>query len=327
MTVLVTGGAGYVGSHVLRRLRASGREALAVDTLELGYREAVLDAPLVVADIADRATIERVIEEHRVDSVVHCAGYKSPAGSMSEPSRYFTNNVAASAYLLESLVAAGVANLVFSSTCALYGTPARLPVDETHPVSPESPYGESKRLVEEMLGWMDRCGRLRSVSLRYFNAAGASEDGVIGEDWRNTANLLPLTLRVAFGRSESLLVYGSDYPTNDGSAVRDYVHVEDLATAHLAALDHLERGGASSIVNLGSGRGTSVLEIVETVERVTGARVPITLAERRRGDPSAVYADFSLASRLLSWRPERDLDDIVESAWQWHRRNPDGYRR
>jgi len=325
MTVLVTGGAGYIGSHVVRMLVGLQREVVVIDSLETGHRDAVLGVPLVVGDIADKALVSGVVGEYRVDSVIHFAAYKAPEASMVAPERYFANNVAGTVSLLDVLVQAGVTQFVFSSTCAVYGTPKRLPVDEDHELGPESPYGESKLIVERMLNWMERCHGMRSVSLRYFNAAGASADGVIGEDWRSTSNLVPLAMKAALGRAPKLIVFGTDYPTPDGSAIRDYIHVEDLADAHVRALEYLERGGEGTVVNLGSATGTSVLEIVDATRRLTGTELPVELTGRRAGDPVAVYADNTRATEVLGWKPTRNLDDIVSSAWQWHSTHPDGY--
>lgn len=325
MTILVTGGAGYIGSHTARLLAERGREVVAVDTLERGHRGALGDLPLVVADIADRKAISELLGAHRVDSVVHFAAYKAAGESMEHPGRYFHNNVGATAALLDTVAAAGIERVVFSSSAAVYGTPGSLPVTEDAPVRPESPYGESKAMVETMLGWLDRLGPLRSVSLRYFNAAGAWPDGSLGEDWSLTTNLVPVVMKALLGRRPPLEVFGTDYPTPDGTAIRDYVHVLDLAEAHVAALDHLEAGGASAVVNLGTGVGSSVREVLAAAETAAGRAVPTVLSARRPGDPVAVYADNRRAADLLGWRPRYGLDDILASAWAWHSTHPDGH--
>ncbi len=325
MTILVTGGAGYIGSLTARLLAERGREVVLLDSLERGCRAAARDLPLVVGDVADPSTVRAVVDEHRVDALVHFAAYKAAGESMEQPGRYFRNNVGATAALLESAAGAGVERVVFSSSAAVYGTPDALPVTEAAPLRPESPYGESKALVEAMLGWLDRLGGLRSVSLRYFNAAGAWPDGSLGEDWTLTTNLVPVVMKALLGRRPPLQVFGSDYPTPDGTAIRDYVHVVDLAEAHLAALCHLESGGASAAVNLGTGVGSSVREVLDAAERASGRPVPHELAPRRPGDPVAVYADNRLAAELLGWKPRLGLDDIVASAWAWHSSHPDGY--
>ncbi|GAC1544482.1 MAG: UDP-glucose 4-epimerase GalE [Acidimicrobiales bacterium] len=319
MTVLVTGGAGYVGSHTVRRLREDGRAVVVLDSLELGHCEAVLDAELVVGDVRNSALVARVVRDHDVDAVIHFAAYKAPGDSMVDPGRYFDNNVGATLALLRSLDLAGVRRFVFSSTCAVYGTPETTPVTEDHRLRPESPYGESKRIVEDALGWFERCRGLRSVPLRYFNAAGASLDGRIGEDWSVTTNLIPLAIKAALGQSPELRVCGTDYPTPDGTAIRDYIHVLDLADAHVKALDYLEAGGPSVTLNLGTGQGSSVLEVLAEIERVAGRPVPAVHTERRPGDPVALWADNTRARQTLKWTPHYGLADIVETAWRWHR--------
>jgi len=325
MTVLVTGGAGYIGSHTVRALRDQGHDVVVLDSLEYGHPEAVLGAPLVVGDVADRALVQRVIGEQAVDAVVHFAAYKAAGESMEVPERYFENNVARSAEFLAALVAANVRSIVFSSTCAVYGTPRTLPVDETHPTGPESPYGESKRIVEQMLRWFDECHGLRSVSLRYFNAAGASADGLIGEDNPRPLNLVPLAMQAALGQLPVLTINGTDYPTPDGTTIRDYIHVDDLATAHVRALEYLGSGGETTVVNVGTGRGASTREVVEGTKRVSGVDFATQDGPRRPGDPTEVYADNRRARELLGWEPRHDLEDILDSAWAWHTSHPKGY--
>ena len=325
MTILVTGGAGYIGSHTVRLLRERGREVVALDSMEFGHRAAVGDVALVEADIADVGAVRRAVDQFGVDVVVHFGAYKSPGESMLRPDRYFDNNVAKSARLLQTLNEAGVQRFVFSSSCAVYGTPDAVPVAETAALKPESPYGESKAMTETMLSWYDRCTGLRSVSLRYFNAAGAWPDGSIGEDWTRTINLVPLVMKAALGRSGPLEVFGADYPTADGTAIRDYVHVVDLAEAHVRAVDYLEAGGSSTVCNLGTGVGTSVFEILDAAERVIGRPVPHETSGRRAGDPVALYSDTRRAKELFDWVPERGIGDILGSAWAWHSTHLDGY--
>ncbi len=326
MSILVTGGAGYIGSHAVRLLREAGRDVVVVDTMEFGHAAALGDTPLVVADIADRAAVAQVVGDYHVDAVMHFAAYKAAGESMEQPGRYFYNNVAGSAALLETLAQLGVLKVIFSSSCAVYGTPDHLPVSEDSAIQPESPYGESKAMIERILSWYDRCLGLRSVSLRYFNAAGAWLDGSIGEDWAVTLNLVPLIMKSALGRRGSLQVFGTDYPTPDGTAIRDYVHVIDLAEAHLKALELLEDGGDSTAVNLGTGVGSSVFEVLASAEKAIGSEVHYELAPRRSGDPVALYSDGSRAHGLLNWHPRHGLDEIVSSAWAWHSTHPDGYR-
>jgi UDP-glucose 4-epimerase len=318
VTVLVTGGAGYIGSITARALAASGRRVVVLDTLERGRREAVGDAPFVRGDVADRDLVRRVCAEHGVDEVVHFAAYKSVAESMAEPARYFANNTAGSLLLLEALAEAGVDRFVFSSTASVYGTPERVPVREDDPVRCESVYAETKNLVERALGWMSDRGSLRHVSLRYFNAAGAADDASLGEDWDVSSNLVPVVMKVAAGLVPELGIFGGEHPTPDGTCVRDYIHVEDLAAAHVAALDHLAAGGTSEVLNVGTGTGTSVLEILAATESVTGRPVPRRILAPRPGDPPVSVADTSRIGRVLDWTPQRFLDDILSSAWRWH---------
>jgi len=325
MTVLVTGGAGYIGSHTVRLLREQGRDVVAFDSLEFGDPRAVGEVPLVVGDVGDRTAVAEAVRRYGIESVVHFAAYKSPAESMRSPQRYFGNNAAKSAALIETLSDTGVKHVVFSSTCAVYGTPKRVPVAEDAAIHPESPYGESKAMTEKVLSWYGRCLDLRSVSLRYFNAAGAWPDGSIGEDWTVTINLVPLLMKSVLGRRPTLQVYGNDYPTPDGSAIRDYIHVIDLAEAHLKSLEYLEAGGDTTVLNLGTGVGTSVFEVVAAAEKAIGRPVPYELAPRRPGDPVALYSDTTRSKRLLQWEPRYELTDILASAWAWHSTHLDGY--
>jgi UDP-glucose-4-epimerase GalE len=318
MAVLVTGGAGYIGSHVTRLLRDRGRDVVVLDTLERGRKEAVLDAPLAVGDIADADLVAQTVRDHAVDAAIHFAAYKAPGESMQAPGRYFANNVTGSQVLIETLQRAGVRRVVFSSSCSVYGTPDRVPVGEDAPLHPESVYGETKRMIEDVLRWYDVCHGVRSVSLRYFNAAGAASDGVIGEDWTQTANLIPLAMKASLGAGPPLQVFGTDYPTPDGTAIRDYIHIEDLADAHLRALEYLERGGVSRALNVGTGVGSSVQEVIDTIERVSGRPVPHAHVGRRPGDPVALYADNTRVRETLGWEPTKGLEEIIASAWRWH---------
>lgn len=325
MKVLVTGGAGYIGSHTVRLLRERGHEVIVLDSMEFGHPAAVGDTTLIEGSTADEALLDRIFAEHAIDSVIHFAAYKAPGESMEQPERYFQNNVCATLSLLQAMQRAGIKYFVFSSTCAVYGTPDKLPVSEKNPLHPESPYGESKLMVEQMLKWFDVCHGLRYASLRYFNAAGASFDAQIGEDWTRTLNLIPLVMKAALGRAPAVNVFGTDYPTPDGTAIRDYIHVNDLADAHIKALEYLMAQDTSQIFNLGTGTGSSVQEIVDAARRVSGVEVPVEYTGRRPGDPVAIYADNTKARELLGWEPKTSLEEIVRTAWQWHSTHIDGY--
>ncbi len=325
MAVLVTGGAGYIGSHTVRALQRHGRDVVVLDNLGTGHRQLIGDTEFVEGDIADSELVAKLVADHGVDAVIHFAAHKAAGESMIDPAKYFRNNTAGALELLSTLVGHEVRRFVFSSTAAVYGSPQSVPIGEDAPLHPENPYGESKLMVEQMLRWFDVCHQFRSVSLRYFNAAGAAVDGDIGEDWATTANLMPLVMKAALERSGPLQVFGTDYPTPDGTAIRDYIHVEDLADAHVRALDYLDQGGATTAINLGTGTGSSVLEVIDTTERVSGVRVPRTLTDRRAGDPAILFADNARAREVLGWRPMFTLADIVESGWNWHSKNPDRF--
>lgn len=327
MRVLVTGGAGYVGSHVVRALLEAGHEPVVYDNLSTGHVEAVRDAELVIGDVRDRERLASILEKRVFDGCVHLAALSLVGESMHDPARYFNNNVSGGLVLLDALVTAGVPWIVFSSTAAVYGEPKEVPITEEHPKRPTNPYGESKLMFERILHWYERAYGLRYVSLRYFNAAGASPRGDIGEDHAIETHLIPLILQTALGMRERIAIYGTDYPTPDGTAVRDYVHVCDLAKAHLAAISRLGTGGGSGSYNLGSQRGYSVLQVIDVARRVTGREIPVSLEARRNGDPAVLVASFSLAERELGWKPEMDLQAIIETAWQWHANHPFGYRK
>jgi UDP-glucose 4-epimerase len=326
MRVLVTGGAGYIGAHTVELLRARGDQVVVLDSLEQGFRQALGDTPLVVGNTRNKDLVRRVIREHKVEAVVHFAAYKAVGESVAQPARYFDNNVAGTLRLLETMQEEGVRRFVFSSTAAVYGTPKVLPVVETAELHPESPYGESKLMVEQMLKWFDHSHGLRSVALRYFNAAGAVLDGHIGEDPRQAQNLVPLVMKAATGRAPTIKVFGTDYPTSDGTCIRDYIHVLDLADAHLRALDFLAAKDRSDVFNLGTGKGASVKEVLETARRLSGVNIPADFVGRRAGDPAAIWADNTKARTNLDWQPRYGLEEIVASAWKWHSGHPDGYR-
>ena len=321
MIILVTGGAGYIGSHTAKALARAGHTPVVLDNLDNGYEWAVRWGPFERCDLGDAGGLAEVFRRHRVDAVVHFAASAYVGESMTDPRKYFHNNTVNTLHLLDAMRAAGVARIVFSSTCATYGTPQRLPLDETHPQAPVSPYGESKLFIERILHWYGVAYGLKSVALRYFNAAGADPEGEIGERHEPETHLVPLVIEAALAKRPPVGVFGRDYPTPDGTAVRDYVHVMDLADAHVQALDYLGAGGESTALNLGTGEGHSVHEVIETVERVGGRPVPRTDLPRRPGDPPSLVADASRARAVLRWRPRHpDLATIIEHAWRWHAR-------
>lgn len=325
MNILVTGGAGYLGSHTVQALEASGHHVVVVDNLISGHRSAVRGS-LVVADIADRATIGDVIRSERIDGVIHFAAFLAVGESMQDPGKYFRNNVAGTQALLDTLIETGVRSVVFSSTCAVYGQPKQLPVSEDSPLDPESPYGESKLMIERMLKWYDRCHGLRSVALRYFNAAGSAIDGSIGDDVRPATRIVPVALEVVLRKRPQFTLFGTDYDTPDGTCIRDYIHPSDLATAHVQALDALQNGMPSDVFNVGTGRGHSNREVIDTIKRVTGVDFTVVEQPRRPGDPARTYADNTKIKAKLSWQPQwSDLETIVRTAWDWRKRHPDGY--
>jgi UDP-glucose 4-epimerase len=325
MRVLVTGGAGYIGSHTVAALRLAGVEPIVLDTLEHGHPSAIPGATLIVGDAGDRSLVRDLLSTHRIEAVIHFAARKSVAESVADPGAYFSANVGGSLALLRAMVDVGVRRLVLSSTCAVYGTPDVVPVVESSDLRPENPYGESKLIVEQMAGWFERAHGLRTVVLRYFNAAGAALDGSNGEDWRDAENLVPVVLSVAARKRDAVEIYGTDYATPDGTAIRDYVHVEDLADAHVRAVEYLGRGASGVTLNLGTGHGASVREVVAAARSATGQPIETRLAPRRPGDPAAIWADARLAGELLEWAPRYDLDAIVSSAWTWHQLHPDGH--
>jgi UDP-glucose-4-epimerase GalE len=326
MAVLVTGGAGYIGSAFVEALVAAGQRVVVLDDLSRGHRAAVHpDAPFHQGRTGDRALVDRIVSEQQVEACVHFAAFAYVGESVKDPARYFDNNFTQAQALFDTLLAAGVKRVVFSSTCATYGVPTAAPIAESHPQWPINPYGWSKLFVERLLDSYDEAHGLRFVALRYFNAAGATARA--GEHHDPETHLIPLALRAAAGRGPALTVFGSDYDTPDGTAVRDYIHVADLADAHLLALEHLRRGGASQFLNLGTGTGFSVLEVIEMGRRITGRDVPHTIGPRRAGDPPRLVADASRARGVLGWSPKQPaLETIVRSAWDWMQAHPAGYQ-
>jgi UDP-glucose 4-epimerase len=325
MAILVTGGAGYIGSVVAEVLHARGKQVVVLDNLSRGHADAVpAGIGFYAGDVGDRELIARIARDHDLDACLHFAAFAYVGESVTEPARYFENNVQQGIALIDQLRLAGVCRIVFSSSCATYGEPDRVPITEDHPLNPASPYGHTKLIIERLLQSYDQAYGVKFVALRYFNAAGATRN--LGEDHDPEPHLIPNVLAVARGLSPYVRVFGSDYPTPDGTAVRDYIHVADLATAHVLALDYLRNDGASVSLNLGNGAGFSVLEVIEAARRVTTCEIESKFEARRPGDPAQLVADASRACSLLGWRPtQSDLHNIIESAWQWHLAHPKGY--
>jgi len=325
MAILVTGGAGYIGSVTVELLRASGEQVVVIDNLARGHREALdSDLPFYHGDVGDRDLVRRVVREHGVKSCVHFAALAYVGESVQKPAQYFENNVAAGIALMGALVQAGVRTMVFSSTCATYGEPAEIPITERAPQLPVNPYGWSKLIMERLLGSYDAAYGLKFVALRYFNAAGATEKR--GEHHDPESHLIPNVLTAAAHDSATLPIFGGDYPTPDKTAIRDYTHVSDLADAHIRALAHLGRGGKSDFINLGTGDGYSVLQVVDAARTVTGRNIRVRTEPRRPGDPPRLVADIAKAKAVLGWIPtQSDLKSIIRSAWNWRMKNPNGY--
>ncbi|HEX3881753.1 MAG TPA: UDP-glucose 4-epimerase GalE [Stellaceae bacterium] len=322
-SILVTGGAGYVGSHACKALAKAGYVPVAFDNLSRGHREAVRWGPLVVGDISDRAALVATLKQHSAAAVMHFAAFAYVGESVADPALYYRNNVIGTLTLLDAMGEAEIRRIVFSSTCAVYGIPEKTPMREDTPLGPVNPYGETKLAIEQALRWYSRAYGIRFAALRYFNAAGADAEGDIGETHEPETHVIPLAIRAALGQGGPINIFGTDYPTADGTAVRDYIHVTDLAEAHVSALTYLDKGGESASINLGTGAGTSVRELLDAVERVSGRKVPSIAAPRRAGDPPALVADPGRAAALLGWRARHsDIDTIVRTALAWHEGHP-----
>lgn len=321
-TILVTGGAGYIGSHAVFALQQMGYSVVVLDNLVYGHRDLVdrvLKVPLVVGSTLDRALLDSLFDRYDIGAVMHFAAYTYVGESVTDPSKYYESNVVGTLTLLDAMVAAGVKSFVFSSTCATYGMPQALPITEDHPQQPINPYGRTKLMVEQILADYDQAYDLRSVRFRYFNAAGAHPNGLLGEDHNPESHLIPLVLQTALGLREAITLYGTDYPTDDGTCIRDYIHVCDLADAHILGLEYLLQGGDSAVFNLGNGQGFSVREVIEAAQWVVGKPIPVVESARRAGDASVLVGSSQKARDILGWTPQYgDIDTILAHAWQWH---------
>jgi UDP-glucose 4-epimerase len=326
MAVLVTGGAGYIGSHTVAELLARNEEVIVVDNLQQGHEAAVLGGKFYKGDIRDSVFLDTVFAENEIDAVIHFAANSLVGESMQNPGKYYHNNVYGAICLLEKMQTSGVKQIVFSSTAATYGEPDNIPIVEEDRTFPTNTYGETKLAMEKMMKWFDTAHGVKFVALRYFNAAGAHESGKIGEDHSPETHLVPVVLQVPLGQREYVSIFGDDYATPDGTCIRDYLHVSDLADAHILALEMLRSGGESNIYNLGSGNGFSVKEIIDVARKVTGHPIPAVVQDRRAGDPAVLIASSDKIKQQLGWKPKRDnLETIIQTAWNWHQKHPFGY--
>lgn len=326
MAVLVTGGLGYVGSHSVKQLVDRGEEVICLDNLVFGHREAASGSEIVVGDIGDQGLLRQVFSSNKIDAVMHFAAFADVGESVIDPQRFYINNVSKSLAMLEVMLEFDVKMMIFSSSAGTFGEPEVVPIPEDHPKNPTNPYGRSKLMLEYILQEYERAYGLRSISLRYFNASGADPSGLIGEDHTPEHHIIPLIIDVALGKRESVKIFGTDWPTPDGTCVRDYVHVTDLAQAHLLALDALRKGKETTVYNLGNGSGYSVMEVIRMVEKITGMPVNAVPADRRPGDPAVLVASSQKIVSELGWKPNYpDLETIVQTAWNWHRTHPNGY--
>ena len=323
-TILVTGGAGYIGSHAVLALKNAGYGVVILDNLVYGHRDIVdqaLQVELVVGDTSDRTLLDNLFAKHKIDAVMHFSAYAYVGESVTDPAKYYRNNVIGTITLLEAMIGAGVNKLVFSSTCATYGVPQKIPLTEDHPQNPINPYGATKLMVERILSDFDAAYNFKSVCFRYFNAAGADPNGLVGEDHNPETHLIPLVLFAALGKRDSIAIFGTDYDTPDGTCIRDYIHVNDLASAHILGLKYLLNGGKSDFFNLGNGGGFSVKEVIEAARQVTGKEIKAVARERRPGDPPSLVGSSEKAIKTLGWSPEYpDIKNIISHAWQWHQK-------
>ncbi|MEK3719493.1 UDP-glucose 4-epimerase GalE [Paenibacillus sp. FSL H8-0034] len=328
MAILVTGGAGYIGSHAVAELLARNEDVVVVDNLQQGHREAVLGGKLYEGDIRDAAFMDTVFQDNQIEAVIHFAAHSLVGESMQNPAKYYQNNVFGTLCLLEKMNEYGVKKIVFSSTAATYGEPENVPILESDRTLPTNAYGETKLAMEKMMRWFDTAHQIKFVSLRYFNAAGAHASGRIGEDHTPETHLIPIILQVALGQRPHISIFGDDYATSDGTCIRDYIHVTDLADAHILAVEKLRNGGESSVYNLGNGTGFSVKEVIDIAREVTGHPIPAVVEARRSGDPAALVASSERARAELGWKPKHDqLKQIIETAWTWHQNHPGGYAK
>jgi len=324
--ILVVGGAGYIGSHMCKYLSKNGYLPIVLDNLSRGHEKAVKWGPLIEGSISDRNILKRVFSEHRIDAVMHYAAYSYVGESVTDPSMYYQNNLADTICLLSEMVEAEIKNIVFSSSCAVYGEPEEIPITENHPKNPVNPYGWTKYMVEQVLNDFKYAYGVESVSLRYFNAAGADPDGELGEDHNPETHLIPIAIQAALGKREEIRIYGNNYPTHDGTCIRDFIHVEDLAESHLLALNRLLNGKGGGTYNLGNGEGYSVREVIDITRRITGKPIRDRVVDRRDGDPAVLVGSSDKAKNELGWNPRfPDLESIVETAWHWHQKYPNGY--
>lgn len=326
MTVLVTGGAGYIGSHTVAELLSRGEEVVVLDNLQKGHCQAVLAKTFYEGDIRDPEMLDRIFMKHNIEAVIHFAADSLVGESVQEPLKYYDNNVITAQRLLTKMNQYGVRKIVFSSTAATYGEPKSIPIKESDPTEPTNPYGETKLAIEKMLKWCAHAYGIQAVALRYFNAAGAHPDGYIGEDHHPESHLIPIILQVALGQREFISIYGEDYPTKDGTCIRDYIHVMDLANAHWLALEKLRKTNESAVYNLGNGEGFSVKEVIQKAREITGQAIPERVGPRRAGDPAVLIASSEKAQQELGWKPQfNSLEQILRDAWNWHHNHPKGF--